>query len=113
MRTRAATLFFLLLAAARAGAADFETPQKQPIEITSSGATRYEDGIAIATGDVAIHTGDTDIYADSARYDTRNHVVSAEGHVRIYRADKFFIAERGTYNLDTKEIQADTLRTSS
>ncbi len=113
MRTRAATLFFLLLIGTRASAAEFETPQNQPIEITSSGETRYQDGIAIATGDVAIHTGDTDIYADSARYDTHKHVVSAEGHVRIYRENKFFIAERGTYNLDTKEITADTLRTSS
>jgi lipopolysaccharide export system protein LptA len=113
MRTRAATFFFLLLIGARASAAEFETPQNQPIEITSSGETRYENGIAIATGDVAIHTGDTDIYADSARYDSQKHVVSAEGHVRIYRENKLFIAERGTYNLDTKEIQADTLRTSS
>jgi LPS-assembly protein len=113
MRTRAATFFFLLFAAAYTKAADLETPQNQPIEITSSGETRYEDGIAIATGDVAIHTGDTDIYSDFARYDTHKHVVSAEGHVRIYRENKFFIAERGTYNLDTKEITADTLRTSS
>jgi LPS-assembly protein len=113
MRTRAATLFFLLLIAARAGAAALEAPQNQPIEITSSGETRYEHGIAIATGDVAIHTGDTDIYADSARYDTHKHLVSAEGHVRIYREDKLVLAEHGTYNLDTKEITADTLRTSS
>jgi LPS-assembly protein len=113
MRTRAAILFFLLFAAARMRAADFETPQNQPIEITSSGETRYEDGIAIAHGDVAVHFGDTDIYADSARYDSQKHEVSAEGHVRIYREDKLYIAERGTYNLDTKEIHAETLRTSS
>ena len=33
--------------------------------------------------------------------------------MRIYREKQFFIAERGTYNLDTKEISAETLRSSS
>jgi len=65
------------------GAADtarqvFATPKNQPIEITSSGETRNEDGIAIAHGNVAIHTGDTDIYADSARYNSKTHEVFAE-----------------------------------
>ncbi len=113
MRTRAASFFFLLFAGARVGAVDLETPQKEPIEITSSGETRYENGIAIANGDVAVHLGDTDIYADSARYDSQRQEVAAEGHVRIYRDNKMYIAERGTYNLNTKEIHAETLRTSS
>ena len=34
--------------------------------------------------------GDTDIYADSARYDSQRHEISAEGHVRIYREDKLY-----------------------
>src|SRR5438477_3059701 len=102
MRTRAAILLFLFFAAARSSSAvDIETPKNQPIEITSSGETRYENGIAIAHGNVAIHVGDTDIYADSARYDSSRHEVSAEGHVHIYRENKLYIAERGTYNLDT------------
>src|SRR5881227_1299485 len=114
MRTRAAILFFVLFVAARSGTAiDIETPKNQPIEITSTGETRYENGVAIARDNVAIHCGDADIYADSARYDSQRHEVSAEGHVRIYREDKLYIAEHGTYNLDTKEIHADTLRSSS
>ncbi len=114
MRTRAAILFLLLFAAARSSrAVDIETPKNQPIEITSSGETRYENGIAIAQDNVAIHCGDADIYADSARYDSKRHEVTADGHVRIYREDKLFLAEHGTYNLDTKEIHADTLQTSS
>ena len=113
MRTRAAILFLLLLAAKRAGAVGFEAPKNQPIEITSSGETRYEDGIAIAHDNVAIHTGDTDIYADSARYNSKTHEVFAEGHVRIYRESTLYIAERGVYNVDTKEIHAETLHTSS
>jgi lipopolysaccharide assembly outer membrane protein LptD (OstA) len=103
MRARAATFFLLLVAAGRVSAAEFEAPQKdQPIEITSTGETRYENGIAIAHGNVAIHFGDTDIYADSARYDSHRREVSAEGNVHIYRENKLYIAERGTYNLDTK-----------
>src|SRR5213595_4289051 len=114
MRTRAAILFFVLLVSARSGTAiDIETPKNQPIEITSTGETRYENGVAIARDNVAIHCGDADIYADSARYDSQRHEVSAEGHVRIYREDKLYLAEHGTYNLDTKEIHADTLQTSS
>src|SRR5437660_8958506 len=112
MRARAAILF-LLFAAARSGAVDIETPKNQPIEITSSGETRYENGIAFARDNVAIHVGDTDIYADSARYDSQRHEISAQGHVRIYREDKLFLAEHGTYNLDTKEIHAETFRSSS
>ena len=114
MRTQAAIFFFLLFAAAHSGtAADFETPNNQPIEITSTGETRYENGIAIARDNVAIHLADTDIYADSARYDSQRHEVSAEGHVRIYHEGKLYLAEHGTYNLDTKEIHADTLRSAS
>ena len=114
MRTRAAVFFFLLFAAAHnSTAANFETPKNQPIEITSSGETRYENGIAIAQDNVAIHCGDADIYADSARYDSQRHEVTADGHVRIYREDKLYLAEHGTYNLDTKEIHADTFHTSS
>ena len=73
----------------------------------------YPAGIAIARDNVAIHVGDTDIYADSARYDSQRHEISAEGHVRIYHEDKLFIAEHGTYNLDTKEIHAETVQSSS
>jgi LPS-assembly protein len=114
MRTRAAILLFFFFAAARSSSAvAIETPKNQPIEITSSGETRYENGIAIARDNVAIHCGDADIYADSARYDSQRHEVTADGHVRIYREGKLFLAEHGTYNLDTKEIHADTFHSSS
>lgn len=113
MLTRAATFFLLLSAIAPASAVDFEAPKNEPIEINSTGETRYEDGIAIAHGNVAIHFGDTDIYADSARYNSKTHEVFAEGHVRIYRESTLYTAERGVYNVDTKEIRAEDLRTSS
>src|SRR5947199_5892210 len=113
MRTQVAIFFSLLFAVARSNAVEVGTPKNQPVEITSTGKTRYENGIAIARDNVAIHVGDTDIYADSARYDSLRHEISADGHVRIYRAEKLFIAEHGTYNLDTKEVHAETVRSSS
>src|SRR5439155_20738217 len=85
--------------------------EKQPMEITSSGETKYEDGLATAHGDVAIHTGDADIYADSARYNPKTHEVLAEGHVRIYRTAGLFIGDRAIYNTETKEIQAVQMKT--
>jgi lipopolysaccharide export system protein LptA len=85
--------------------------QKQPIEITATGDTNYQDGVATAHGNVAIHAGDSDIYADSARYNPKTREVLAEGHVRIYRATGLFVGDRAIYNIDTKQIQAVEMRT--
>jgi lipopolysaccharide assembly outer membrane protein LptD (OstA) len=85
--------------------------EKQPMEITASGETKYENGLATAHGNVAIHTGDADIYADSVRYNPKTHEVLAEGHVRIYRTAGTFIGERAIYNTETKAIQAVEIKT--
>ena len=85
--------------------------EKQPIEITATGNTNYQDGLATAHGDVAIHTGDTDIYADSAQYNSKTREVLVEGHVRIYRSTGLFVGDRAIYNIDTKKIQAVDMRT--
>jgi lipopolysaccharide assembly outer membrane protein LptD (OstA) len=85
--------------------------EKQPMEITSSGETKYENGIATAHGNVAIHTGDADIYADSARFNPSTHEVIAEGNVRIYRTVGTFVGERAIYNTETKEIKAVNIKT--
>src|SRR2546421_3462057 len=85
--------------------------EKQPLEITASGDTNYENGLATARGNVAIHTGDADIYADSATYNPKTHDVVAEGHVRIYRTAGTFIGERAIYNTETKEIRAVDIKT--
>lgn len=85
--------------------------EKQPMEITASGETKYEDGIATAHGNVAIHTGDADIYADHIRYNPKTHEVIAEGNVRIYRTAGTFIGERAIYNTETKTVQAVDIKT--
>ncbi|HEX7517024.1 MAG TPA: LPS assembly protein LptD [Chthoniobacterales bacterium] len=85
--------------------------EKQPIEITATGDTNYQNGLATAHGNVAIHAGDSDIYADSAQYNPKTREVFAEGHVRIYRATGLFVGDRAIYNIDTKKIQAVEMRT--
>src|SRR3984893_8090226 len=107
---RAGLLFFCIFAGADVAAAA-QTPENQPIEITSSGETTYQNGVATARDNVAIHIGDTDIYADSAEYNSRTHEVSAEGDVRIYRGLNLYLAERGVYNIDTKENRTSNVRT--
>src|SRR5438067_2344376 len=107
----------LLLAALVAGASlvrgEIKTPEKAPIEITSSGQTTYEAGLATARDNVAIHVGDTDIYADYAQYNTTTHEVELHGNVRIYRGLTFYTAESGVYNIDTKQLRATSAKTVS
>jgi len=85
----------------------------QPIEITATGETNYKNGIATAQGDVAIRVGDTDIYGDSAQYNPRTREVLIEGHARIYRESNIYVGDRAIYNIDTKKIQADQMRTAN
>lgn len=106
-------LIFALLAATSWATAAIKTPENAPIEITSTGETRYEDGVAIARDNVAIHISDTDIYADYARYDSHTHEVVAEGDVRIYRGLTMYRTQRAVYNIDTKQISAANARTES
>ena len=110
MRTQVWGVFFTFLAASAFGAVN-SASEHEPVEITSTGETTYENGIATARDNVAIHIGDTDIYGDYARYDSHTHEVSVEGHVRIYRDVHIYIADRGVYNIDTKQIRTSNART--
>jgi LPS-assembly protein len=90
-----------------------KTPENAPIEITSTGETTYENGLATARDNVAIHVGDTDIYADYAQYNPNTHDVELRGHVRIYRDVTFYLADSGVYNVNTKKLRAINGRTES
>src|SRR6266446_3187871 len=107
----------LLLAALFASAGlvsgEIKTPQNVPIEITSTGETTYENGLATARDNVAIHLGNTDIYADYAQYNSTTHDVELRGHVRIYRDTSLYTAESGVYNTETKKIRTTNGRTES
>jgi LPS-assembly protein len=112
MRKPVRLLFTLVLMAGLARGA-IKTPENAPIEITSTGETSYENGVATARDNVAIHIGDTDIYSDYAQYNSRTHEVLAKGHVRIYRDLSVYIADSGIYNVDTHKIRAMDMRTKS
>ena len=92
---------------------EIKTPENAPIEITSTGETTYENGLATAHDNVAIHTGNTDIYADYAQYNSTTHEVELRGHVRIYRDISLYVTEHGFYNTETKKIRAINGRTES
>jgi LPS-assembly protein len=111
MRMRVSGAFFIFLAAGLVNAANTATSNHEPVEITSSGETTYDNGIATARDNVAIHIGDTDIYGDFAQYNSRTHEVLVRGNVRIYRDVSLYVAEEGVYNIDTKQIRTSKVRT--
>src|SRR6184192_2751878 len=106
-------LIATFLASASLIRGEIKTPENAPIEITSTGETTYENGLATARDNVAIHIGNTDIYADYAQYNSTTHDVELRGHVRIYRDTSLYIAESGVYNTETKKIRAINGRTAS
>ena len=106
-------MLFFLLAAGNAAAQDLEGPGSLPVEISATGQTTYENGLATARDNVAIHFGDTDIYSDFAQYDSAKRTVYLQGHVRIYRGVTLYMGEKATYNLDTKAINADEMRSGT
>jgi LPS-assembly protein len=110
MRTQV-LLIATLLASAGLIQGEIKTPENAPIEITSTGETTYENGLATARDNVAIHIGNTDIYADYAQYNSTTHDVELRGHVRIYRDTSLYIAESGVYNTETKKIRSANART--
>src|SRR2546430_7311913 len=105
-------LFFALILTVGVAEGQIKTPEGAPIEITSTGETNYEAGLATARENVAIHVGDTDIYSDFAQYNPKTHEILTEGHVRIYRDISFYIADRAIYNTETKQIRATNMRTA-
>jgi lipopolysaccharide export system protein LptA len=106
-------LIATLLASATLIHGAIKTQDNAPIEITSSGETTYENGLATARDNVVIHIGNTDIYSDYAQYNPTTHDVELRGHVRIYRDTSLYVAESGIYNTETKKIRSLNARTES
>jgi len=96
-------LVLLPLAALRAQVPAFSNV---PVDIVNADQTYFENGVAIAQGNVIIQYAQTTIYCDYAQYHTDSHDVFATGHVRIYREGEIFVGERAVYNLETKKLHA-------
>jgi hypothetical protein len=79
---------------------------EMPVDIVNSQETHFENGVAIAEGDVVIQYGATTIYADYGEYHPDTHDVFVRGHVRIYREGQVFVGERAVYNMETKVLHA-------
>jgi len=77
-----------------------------PVDIVNADQTYFENGVAVAEGNVIIQYGQTLINADYGQYHTDTHDVYVSGHVRIYQAGQVFIGERAVYNLETKQLHA-------
>jgi LPS-assembly protein len=103
-------LVLILVLAAGTVQGEIDAPRDQPVEITSTGQTSYENGLATARENVAIHMGDADIYADYAQYNSKTHDILVQGNVRIYRDTSLYLAKRATYNTETKKITAEEMR---
>jgi len=115
MRTLAYLFLLLLIGGAALGQSleTLEGPGALPIEINATGRTTYENGIATAHDNVAIHFGDTDIYSDFAQYDVAKHLLLLRGNVRIYRGVTLYLGEEATYNVDTKAVAAKEMSTGT
>jgi LPS-assembly protein len=79
---------------------------KMPVDIVNADSTNFDNGVAIAEGNVIIQFGTTTIYADYAEYHTDSYDVLARGHVRIYSGEEVFVGERAVYNLHTQQLHA-------
>lgn len=111
MRKLAFLVFVVSLASGALAAEEPPSLKGLPVEITASGHTDYVNGVATARDNVAIHIGDTDIYADYAEYNPETHQVAVRGKVRIYRDVNLYLGDAATYNVETKEITANDMRT--
>ncbi len=105
----------LLLLSGAALRAQLAGGSSMPVDIVNSEETHFENGVAIAEGNVVIQYGATTIYGDYAEYHTDpavlfdgkpTHYVFVRGHVRIYREGEVFVGERAVYNLETKQLHA-------
>ncbi len=101
-------VFLACLSTTRAQLASFGAV---PIEINAE-STHYDPDthIAYADDNVVIGYREIRIYCDHAQYDDGTRDVLAEGNVRIFRDGRLFVGESAIYNLETKVLNASSIR---
>ncbi len=85
-----------------------------PIEINAE-STHYDPDTHTSYADDNVYIGHSDvrIYCDHGQYDDTTRDVVVEGNVRIFREGRLFTAERAIYNLETKVLNAASIRGDS
>ena len=104
-------IFVCLLAlTASLMAAEKDSSQGMPIEITADGENRYEAGIAYAEGNVVVRHGQNVVYADSVAFNRKKREIMAKGNVRIFASGKIYRGEFLTYNIETQQVESSDFR---
>ncbi len=84
-----------------------------PAQLQVSGErTTYDDSTkeTVLTGNARLVNGDTVVTADTIRYNTASTTVAASGHFVLTTGRRRLVADEGTYNLATREINVRNLR---
>ena len=105
-------IFLALLLSCAAGArAQLPSFGAIPIEINAEDSYYDpETRIYHADDNVVLGYGEVRIYCDHAQYDDSTRDVLVEGNVRIFRGGRLFVGESAIYNLETKVLNASTIR---
>jgi LPS-assembly protein len=87
--------------------------QPVPAQLQVTGEkTVYDDATkeTVLTGNARLVNGDTVVTADTIRYNTASTVVTATGRFVLTTGRRRLVADEGTYNLTTREINVRNLR---
>lgn len=85
----------------------------QPAQLEVTGErTVYDDTTkeTLLTGNARLVNGDTTLTADAIRYNTFTGMATATGHFVLTSGRRRLVADEGTYNLSTREINVRHLR---
>ena len=99
-------LSLCLLAALTPLCAQFASFGDSPVEITSDGNTRFDQGVFIAEDNVQIHYGQYSIFCDYAEYNPDTRDVLLVGNIRVYTPDQVLSGQRALFNLESKQMRA-------
>ena len=104
-------LFALLFACFTSAQGQLASFGDVPIEINAE-SSRYDPDthIAYADDNVVLGYREIRIYCDHAQYNADTRDVLAEGNVRIFRGGRLFVGESAIYNLESKVLNAATVR---
>jgi len=72
--------------------------------------TDLATGETILRGHAVIESGDLILTADEIRYNSRARTAAASGNMVLTRGTQRLVADRGTYNLETRQLKVANLR---